>query len=141
MGMMMDEDRAAAGMGQQPERTVSGSVTATQVLYSEAAWANVAIQKLLHTAREEERKQLRLNITQSAATAYLNVLRAKTFERIQKENLKRTRSNLELARVREVVGSAGPAEVYRWESEMAFNRKTVIEANARRNLAEMELNR
>ncbi|MCK5380074.1 MAG: TolC family protein, partial [Candidatus Latescibacteria bacterium] len=141
VGLMMDEDRAAAGMGQQPERTVSGSVTATQVLYSEAAWANVAIQKLLHTGREEEREQLRLNITQSAATAYLNVLRAKTFERIQKENLKRTRSNLELARVREVVGSAGPAEVYRWESEMAFNRKTVIEANARRNLAEMELNR
>jgi len=141
VGLIMDEDRAEAGMGQQPERTASGSITATQVLYSEAAWANVAIQKLLHTSREEERHQVRLDITQAAATSYLNVLRAKTFERIQKGNLKRTRSNLELARVREVVGSAGPAEVYRWESEMAFNRKTVIEANAQRNLAEIELNR
>ena len=140
LGMLIDEDRAEGGMG-QPERTASGSITATQVLYSEAAWANVSIQKKLHTAGQEERQQLRLDIMQAAATAYLNVLRAKTSERIQKENLKRTRSNLELARVREVVGSAGPAEVYRWESQIASNRKTVIEANAQRNLTEMELNR
>jgi len=43
--------------------------------------------------------------------------------------------------VREVIGSAGPAEVYRWESEIASNRRTVISANAQRNLAEIELNR
>jgi len=140
-GMVIDEDRAEGSMGQQPERTVSGSVSATQVLYSEAAWANLSIQKKLQMGREEERRQQRLDIVQAAATAYLNVLRALTFERIQTENVKRTRSNLELARVREVVGSAGPAEVYRWESQIASNRKTVIEANARRNLAEMELNR
>ena len=139
--MMIDEDRAKGSMGQQPERTLSGSVSATQVLYSEAAWANLSIQKKLQTGREEERRQLRLDITQAAATAYLNLLRAQTFERIQTENLKRTRANLELARVREVVGTAGPAEVYRWESQIASNRKAVIEANSRRNLAEMELNR
>ena len=141
VGVVIDEDRAAGSMGQQPERTVSGSVSATQVLYSEAAWANLSIQKKLQRGREEERRQLRLDIMQASATAYLNVLRTKTFERIQGENLRRTRSNLELARVREVVGSAGPAEVYRWESLIASNRKTVIEANAGRNLAEMDLNR
>jgi outer membrane protein len=141
LGVMIDEDRAEASFGQQAERTVSGSVTATQVLFSEPAWANLSIQKHVQKTREERLRQLRLDIAEAAATAYLNVLRAETFERIQKENLKRTRSNLEVARVRETVGTAGPAEVFRWESEIATNRKTVIEANAQRNLAEIELNR
>jgi outer membrane protein TolC len=141
LGLVIDEDRASASFGQQAERTVSGSISATQIIYSEPAWANLEIQKELQKTREWERKQLELDIVAAATTAYLNVLRSKTFERIQTENLKRTRSNLELARVREVVGSAGPAEVYRWESQVATNRKTVIEANSQRNLAEIELNR
>ena len=69
------------------------------------------------------------------------MLRAKTFERIQKENLRRTRSNLDLARVRESIGTAGSAEVLRWQSQLADNRKTVIDVNAVRNLTEIALNR
>ncbi|MCH8957779.1 TolC family protein [candidate division KSB1 bacterium] len=59
---------------------------------------------------------------------------------IQKENLKRTRSNLELAEIREQIGSSSRAEVFRWESEVAIDRKDVITANAQRNLAEITLN-
>ena len=141
LGSVIDSDRAEASFGQQAERTITGSITATQLLYSEQAWANLSIQNKLKISRENELEQIRLDITQNAATTFLNLLKAKTFERIQKENLKRTRSNLELARIREVIGSAGPAEVYRWESEIASNRKTVIEANSLRNIAEIELNR
>lgn len=140
LGTVIDKDRAEASFGQQAERTLSGSATATQVIFSEPAWANISIQKNIQKTREQELEQLRLDIAQAAATAYLSVLKAKTFERIQKENLKRTRSNLEMSRVREVVGTAGPAEVYRWESEIANNRKTVIEANSQRNQAEIQLN-
>ncbi|NIX01110.1 MAG: TolC family protein, partial [Phycisphaerae bacterium] len=138
---MIDEQRAAASVGQQAERTLSGSVTATQLIYSEPAWANLSIQKNLQKSRDSELEQLKLDIIQSAATTYLNVLRAKTVERIQQENLKLTRQNLDFARVREAVGSAGPAEVYRWESEIASNRRAVIEANSLRNVAEIQLNR
>ncbi|MFC1682691.1 TolC family protein [Candidatus Zixiibacteriota bacterium] len=140
-GLLIDEDRAAASFGQQPEKTLTGSITARQIIFSEPAWANLSIQKSIQKTREEGLQELRLDIVQAAATAYLNVLKAKTYEKIQKENLKRTRSNLEMAQIREVVGTAGPAEVYRWESEIATNRKTVIEANSQRNLAEIDLNR
>ena len=47
---------------------------------------------------------------------------AKAFENIQEQNLERTRSNLALARVRETIGAANPAEILRWESEIANNR-------------------
>jgi ABC-type uncharacterized transport system substrate-binding protein len=120
-GVVIDEDRAEASFGQQAEQTLSGSISATQIIFSEPAWANLSIQKHIQKSREAEHDRLRLDIIQAAATSYLNVLRTKTFERIQNDNLKRTRTNLELARVREAIGSAGPAEVYRWESQIASN--------------------
>ncbi len=141
LGLIIDEDRAEASFGSQAERTLSGSVTATQVIFSEPAWANLAIQKSLQKTREQDYEQLRLDIALAASITYLNVLRAKTFVRIERENLKRTRTNLEIARVRESVGTAGPAEVHRWESELALNRKAVIKANASRTVAEIQLNR
>jgi len=139
--LIIDEDRAENSFGQQPERTLSGSVTANQVIFSEKAFAYLTIQSNLQRTRRFEYEQLRLDVIRDAATAYPNVLRAKTYERIQLANLRLTRHNLELARVREIIGSGGPAEVYRWESQIALNRKSVIEANSQRNLAEIQVNR
>jgi outer membrane protein len=139
--LVIDKDLAERSFGQQAERMLTGSATATQVIFSEPAWVNLSIQKNLQRSREFDLEQLKLDITLEAVTSYLNVLRAKTAEKIQQENIKVTRQNLDFARVREAVGSAGPAEVYRWESEIAINRKAVIEANAQRNLAEIQLNR
>ena len=129
------------GSPQQAERSLSGSLQARQILFSEGVLANLAVQKRLQEGREYAREQAWLDIAQEAATAYLNVLRAKTFERIQKENVKVSRSNLELANVRQFLGASGPGEVYRWESQIATDQKAVIAANTQRNLAEMALNR
>lgn len=137
-GAAIDADLASPA---QPERTVSGSGSLTQVVYSEGARANLSIQRHLQRGRRLAREQLILDVVKEAATAYLDLLRAQTFERIQKENLKLTRSNLELARLRQKIGMSGLADVYRWDSQIATGRKSVIAANARRNLAEIDLNR
>lgn len=140
-GVVIDKDRAESSFGSQAERTWSGNATLSQVIYSEPAWANLSIQRHLQTALEKDRDQLRLNVTRDAALAYLNVLRGKTFERIQKNNLQWTRSNLELAQMRESIGYSGRADVFRWESEMALDRIDVIDAEAQRRQAEIALNR
>ena len=98
---------------------MTGTASLSQVIYADPAWANLSIQKNLQTAREQEREAVRFDITLEAAASYLNVLRAKAVERIEKENLNLTRSNLELAKVRQSVGISGPAEVYRWEAAIA----------------------
>ena len=103
--------------------------------------ARASIQGDLQRALEQEREQVKLNVAHEAARTYLNLLRAKTFERIQKDNLRLTRSNLELARVRQQIGMSGPAETYRWESQMATARNAGIQANTQRNVAEIALNR
>lgn len=141
LGTVIDADRASASLGQQSQRMLSGSASLTQILFSEPVLADLSVQGALQQARELDRDALALDIALDGSIAYLNVLRAKTYERIRQENLRLTRTNLEDARLRVRIGSARPAEVLRWESEIAVDRQAVIAAAADRNLAEMELNR
>jgi outer membrane protein TolC/ABC-type uncharacterized transport system substrate-binding protein len=141
LGTLIDRDRADASFGTVGRRTLTPSATVSQLIYSEPVRANLDIQRDLQRVRELDRDSVNLDIRQQAATAYLNVLRAKTFERIQRSNLDLTRSNLDLARARREVGYSGPADVYRWESAIATDRRRVIQANSQRNVAEIALNR
>lgn len=140
-GALIKQETAEASFGQQAERQINGSLTFSQLLYSESAHANLSIQKHLQAAREDDRRSVELDIALEAATAYLNVLRAQALSRIQRGNLKLTMSNLELARLRESVGASGRSDVYRWESEAATSRKNVIDANAQAEVAKIEMNR
>jgi outer membrane protein TolC len=125
----------------QPERSLTGSATARQLIYSDDAWTNFSVEKRFQTSREEQRQTVKLDIARDAAVSYLRVLRTKTSERIQKENLKLTRANLDRARVRVSIGVASRAEEFRWESEIATSRQVVLRAQARRQQAETNLNR
>jgi outer membrane protein TolC len=140
-GLVIDEDRAEASLGSQPERSVLASVDLSQLIYSDEAWAAYEIQQRLQEARESERDRIRLDVTLETAAAYIDVLRAKTQERIARQNLRLTRDNLERARIRTQIGVASRAEVYRWEAQLAADRQTVIFANAQRNKTEIQLNR
>jgi len=127
---IIDKDRAENSFGLNPEQLWTGTAAASQLIYSEKTWANYEIEKHLQNARMEELATVKLDIMQLAATAYLNVLRVKSIERIQKENLKLTRANLERARVRQSTGVAGPEEVYRWENQIANSRQLVLLAES-----------
>ncbi|MEZ4647537.1 MAG: TolC family protein [Candidatus Eisenbacteria bacterium] len=140
-GLLIDEDRAAASLGSQAERTLSASARLTQVIWSEEAWAGLGIEKELQRSREAELDAERLDIALDAGTAYLQYLRSRTQERVRQDDLRLTRSNLELARIRRSLGISGPSEVFRWESLLAQGKKASIAANSTRNLAEMEVNR
>ncbi len=137
----IDRDRAESSFGLQPVWTSAGSVGVSQLLFSDGARARATIERHVQTSREQSREELRLDVAQGAAVGYLDVLRAKAFERIQRENLTLTRSNLELAQSRRRIGVARASEVIRWENQIAINRRSVIEAGAARSVAEIALNR
>ena len=125
-GIVVDQDRAEASLGIVPERSVSGGATLLQSIYVDETWAGYDVEKYLQNSRVEGREALRLDITREAANAYLEVLNTRTRERIQKDNLKLTRANLERARQRVSVGAAGPEEIYRWETEIAGRKRAVL---------------
>ena len=62
-------------------------------------------------------------------------------EQIQRDNLRRTRDHLEIARNRVEIEAANRSELLRWQSEIATVRREVIRANTQRNQAEIVLNR
>ncbi len=139
-GTVVDKKTAQSSFGQQPQRLLTGSATLTQLLYSEPAWANLDIQQKLQKAREKDRDAFRLDVIQLTTTTYLNVLRAESAVRIQRDNLRLTRRNLDMARKRLQIGYAGPQEVYRWESQLANNRKDIIAAQWQLKKAKAALN-
>jgi len=135
------EGTAAASLGTQPERLVDGSVTFSMPLYSEQAWAGYGSQRQLQRGVVAERDQLRLDVVLDAAQAYLTVLDARTVAEVRRSNLYRNRSNLEVARLREGVGSASRADIYRWQGEVANSRRDLISAESQVRVAELELKR
>ena len=137
----IDPDRSEASFGFLPAWSGGGSVGVSQVLYSDAIRASVEIAEHRQDGREQSRAERRLDVAHAAAVAYLDVLRAAAFERVQRENLAVTRSNLDLAQSRQRIGVARASEVIRWENQIAVNRRAVIEAGARRRIAAIALNR
>ncbi|MEA2116723.1 MAG: TolC family protein, partial [Thermodesulfobacteriota bacterium] len=123
----IDEDRAEFGVGTSPERAWTGSVGGSQQIYSERSWAGYTVEKHKQTGREMDHETVRIDVMHEASSAYFNVLRAKTIERLYKDNLKLTQANLDRARIRVSTGVAGPDEVYRWETKFAGDRITVLD--------------
>jgi outer membrane protein len=134
-------ETAEASLGQQPQRKLDGGLSFSVPLYADQAWAGYGSQRSLQEGRESGRDALRLDIVLQTAGAYLNVLRAGTLVEIQRSNLYRSRSNLEIARLRESVGSASRADIYRWQGEVATARRDLIDAESQVRIAGLELKR
>jgi outer membrane protein TolC len=140
-GRIIDEGRAAATPPFLSQRALAGFAGLSQVVYDEKLWADRSIEKSIQSSRQLDFETLELDIIRDAATAYLSVLRAKTFETVQRENLALTRSNFELAQIRFSVGAADASEVYRWENQIANDRQALIDAAAFTQQVAIELRR
>lgn len=135
------EATAAASLGRQPERVLEGGISMSMPIYSEQAWAGYGSERRLQVGREAQRDQVRLDVVLDAGAAYLAVLQARTLADVRRSNLYRTRSNLEVAQLREGVGSASRADIYRWQGEVANARRDLIDADAQVRVASLELRR
>lgn len=140
-GATVSKGVAESSFGLRPQHNVDGGLTLRQVIFSQEARANLSAQRSFQASREQHRAALELDVALEAAEAYLNVLRGKTLEQVQQDNLDLTLASLRLARERERIGAAGPGERLRLESELARRRADRIDAFAIRSAAEVSLNR
>ena len=137
----LNDDSTAVVSGAAAEHSTAAAITLSQLIYSEAVNANVAIQQSLQQNRRALKQQLELDIIQEAVVTYLNLLKAQTFIHIRRENMELTRTNLELAKDRQQIGVASPAEVYRWQSQLATSRQALLGAEAQLNQSRDAINR
>ncbi|MCF6256831.1 MAG: TolC family protein [Gammaproteobacteria bacterium] len=126
----LNDDSTTVISGAAARQSTSAALTLTQLIYSDAVNANVEIQGYLQNNRVALKRQLELDIIQEAVITYLNLLKAQTFIHIRRENMELSRTNLELAKDRQRIGVASPAEVYRWESQLATSNQALLNARA-----------
>ncbi|ARV09342.1 hypothetical protein BTO05_06710 [Winogradskyella sp. PC-19] len=127
-GTYVDPQLAEVSNGQSPEITTSGNITLQQTIFSEAANANISIQKSLRDAQQENYNSEALNTVFNTATAYFTALILKANLSIQNQNLELTKYNLKIATENYEAGQAGKSDVLRFKSEMAQNTQQMVEA-------------
>lgn len=141
LARLIDQDRARLGIGAEPQAAASGIVTGSQVLYSSELNGKLRAERFAQNARCWLYQSSALDTAFQTARAYLNVLRAKTLENIQRNNLRLTRNNLQISKHREESGVASASEVYRWESSLANDQTRVINAKFAKRSSLTVLNR
>ena len=127
-GTYVNEETAEASNGQNPEYSTSGSITVTQTVFSEAANANIDIQQHLLEAERANFTATELDLILNAANLYFNALILKANLRIQSENLAVTRENRQIAQQNFDAGQSGRSDILRFNSEVAQNMQSLIEA-------------
>jgi outer membrane protein TolC len=130
MGVQLSENLVESSMGQRGEFTVTGSVSLKQVIYSEAAYANIALKKLMAESTKQGNRQTTLDIVLDVSQAYIFLLFAKNNLQIKNENVSATLQNLELAKAKEKSGEGSVSDVNRWISELNLGRMDLNDAEA-----------
>lgn len=127
-GTYIDPEVAEISNGQNPEFSTSGAIILEQTLFSEAANANISIQKDLLNAQQETYNIDELDAIFNASNAYFNALITKANLQIQSQNLDLTKKNLQIANQNFDEGQSGKSDVLRFRSEAAQNTQSLIEA-------------
>ena len=139
-GTYLDPRVAEISNGQNAEYTVNGQVVLQQTVFSEAANANISIQKSLKEAEKQNYNAEQLDAVLNVAKAYFNILILKSNVSIQLRNVKLTRQNLKLAEQNYEAGLKGKSDLLRFRSEMAQNTQSMIVAANQLEQGYMSLN-
>lgn len=139
-GAQISSNLAKASMGQKGEFTITGSASLKQVIYSEVAFANIAIKKLAAENSRQYNRQTMLDVVSNVSQDYISLLFAKSNLQIKNDNVYATLQNLEMAKAKEKTGEGGISDVNRWTSELSLNKIELNNAEARYKSAMYQLN-
>jgi outer membrane protein len=120
------KELAETSNGTQPWHQGKLAGQLKQFVFVEPVMANLTIQKHLRRGQKADVRRVRLDVASNAALAFLDLLKAQANFEIQRNNARVTDENLERAQVRKQVGSGGPSDVYRWQSQLATDRNNTV---------------
>lgn len=140
-GRTVRRDSPSVAAGLFAEKSSDSTISLDQLIYSDAASANLKIQKELQRTRLASLQEFRLDVVQAATTSYYTVLNARSQLAVQENNLRITRANLELAEDRVRLGTSTRADLYRWQAELARAQISVLNSRSAVNRSWETLNR
>jgi outer membrane protein len=139
-GVLLDKNTVNNSFGTRGRFDWAAGVSASQLVLSEPAMANVAIQRLLFESEQQSKEQTELDIVKNVTEVYLGILQAKELVNLSNQNVIATKKNFDIAKTKEKIGYSGINDVYRWESELAFDNVDLNTSQAILNKAKFNLN-
>lgn len=139
-GIQLSKNLVEVSMGQKGEFTITGSATLKQVIWSDAAFGNLAIKKLVAENSKQYSRQTLLDIVSEVSQSYISLLFAKSNVKIKNDNVSATMQNLEMAKSKEKIGEGGISDVNRWISELNLQKMELNDAEAKYKAAMHQLN-
>lgn len=112
-----------------------------QVLFNDEARSGLKAQRRTAISKQFDTMSIRYDAMESTALAYFDLLTAEALYSIEKANLRMTQDNLQLARLRQNIGSDAGTEVFRWEQDQARGRAALIQRDFERRNAMVEFSR
>lgn len=135
-----DGQRADASFGTIPRSQLAVGVGVRQLVFADAAVANLGIQSDLDRARDAELEVSTADLAHRSALAWVDVQRARSLVELRVADVRRVQTHLEVARSRRSIGEIAEAEVARFEAEVSEARRRMVEARGRSDQAGMVLN-
>ena len=137
----LDENSSRTSFGSRGRLNWMANGKVSQILFSEPARANVAINKFLKQGKEYALEAAQFDLSLEVVNAYLGVLQAKSFLTIQGGTVRVTKENYDISRAKKSVGYSGASDLNRWESELALKNIDFNDAIAQLQQAKFNLNR
>ena len=109
-----------------PERWLQLKFNLRQMIYDDQVISDYRTNDRRSEAAKYLHESNLLDIYQKSEYYFLLFTQARLIHQIQVANLRLTEGNLEIARMRVEVGSAGRDEVFRWQAELAKRKTNVL---------------
>lgn len=139
-GFFIDENTVNSSFGTLGSFNWTAGASFSQLILSEPALANIAIQKLLLESQQQIQKQSELDVIQEVAQRYFTYLQALSLAELQNNNIKAINQNLTIAADKEKVGYSGASDVYRWQTELDLAKTDLYATNAQLKSVGYQLN-
>lgn len=139
-GFFLDSNTVNSSFGTLGRFNWTAGASFSQLILSEPAMANIAIQKLLFESQQKAQKQSELDVILEVAQRYFNYMQVLAVAELQNNNIKAVSQNLAIAKNKEKVGYSGASDVYRWQTELDLAKTEWYATNAQLKAAGYQLN-
>lgn len=136
-----NEDYANSVALSIPEKTGVFQMGLEQVIYSPALVTNILVKKKMIDFQKEEQTLTEQNMGINVALLYIETLMLENMLNVQKEEVKESRENLAIARVREKMGKCGKEEALRWATKLLNEEQELLDMTAELKNLKININK
>jgi outer membrane protein TolC len=136
----IDQDRAIASLGQYNEARVDMYLKVSQQLFNQQAYAQISVNENFSKAQSAASDYVKLDIGLSSSVDYLRILQLRTKLTIEKNNLELSKTNMRAAITRKNIGIGNSSDIYRWQTQIADEKKRVLFTHSTLEQAKHTLN-